>query len=286
MDAKQVRELEAYAIELRIAILKELLSFGGGHLGGSFSIVDTFAVLYGAVLQVDPQNPKDSKRDRVVLSKGHAGPAWYAALASKEFFDLNWLDTLNQAHTNLPSHPDRTKTPGVDATTGSLGQGTSVAAGIATALRMKGCDAYTYLICGDGELNEGQCWEAFQYIAHHKLTHLMVLIDENKKQLDGFTKDIMNPQDIVEKMRAFGFESVRVDGQNVEAIYDAIMSAKEKNDKPSAIVLDTTKGAGIPYFEEMLFNHSVNFDEKNREEAEKGLAALEEKLAILRDAYV
>ena len=286
MDEKKKRELEIEATELRIAILDELLTFGGGHLGGSMSIADTFAVLYSGVLHVDPANPKDPKRDRVVLSKGHAGPAWYAALARRGFFDEAWLDTLNQAHTNLPSHPDRTKTPGVDATTGSLGQGTSVAAGIATALQLQHNDAYVYLICGDGELNEGQCWEAFQYIAHKELSHLIVLIDENKKQLDGFTRDIMNPQDIAEKMRAFGFSTERVDGQDVEAIYEAIERAKSDVAKLSAIVLDTTKGAGIPYFEEMLFNHSVNFDEKNKAEALKGRAALQEKLDALRGAHV
>lgn len=286
MDAAEIRELEAYAAELRIATLKSLLAFGSGHLGGSFSIIETFAVLYKAVLTIDAKNPHAPERDRVVLSKGHAGPAWYAALATQGFFDESWLETLNGEHTHLPSHPDRTKTPGVDATTGSLGQGTSVAAGIATALRMKGSSAYTYLICGDGELNEGQCWEAFQYIAHHNLTHLIVLIDENKKQLDGFTKDIMNPHDIVEKMRAFGFSAKRIDGQNVVDIYDAIMEAKNTSNKPSAIVLDTTKGAGIPYFEEMFSNHAVTFDEKNTQEAHKGIAALEKKCAELRGTHV
>ena len=241
-------------------VLKLLEKRGYGHLGGSLSIVELMSVLYGKQLRYDAANPKWEDRDMVVLSKGHAGPAWYSALAEKGFFDKEWLYTLNDGGTNLPSHPDRLKTPGVDMTTGSLGQGTSAAAGIATGFRMKGSDQYVYLIVGDGELNEGQCWEAFQYIAHYKLNHCIVIIDENKRQLDGTTKEIMNPFDLTEKMKAFGFHVQKVKGNDEEAIDDAINCAKEVKDQAVCIVLDSIKGSGVPYFEQMAGNHSVKFN--------------------------
>jgi transketolase len=229
-------------------------------MGGSLSIVEVMSVLYGKQLHYDAKNPDWEDRDMVVLSKGHAGPAWYSALAENGFFDRDWLFTLNDGGTRLPSHPDRLKTPGVDMTTGSLGQGTSAAAGMAMGLRMKGSDRYVYLIVGDGELNEGQCWEAFQFIAHYKLNHCIVMIDENKRQLDGATKDIMNPFSIADKMRAFGFDVQTVKGNDEEAIDAAIDAAKGVTDKAVCIVLDSIKGAGVPYYETLPGNHSVKFD--------------------------
>ena len=154
--------------------------------------------------------------------------------------------TLNDGGTRLPSHPDRTKTPGVDMTTGSLGQGTSAAAGIATGLRMKESSRYVYMIVGDGELNEGQCWEAFQYVAHYKLNNCIVIIDDNKRQLDGYTKDVMNPFSIPDKMKAFGFDVQVVKGNDIEAIDAAIEQAKAVKDQAVCIVLDTIKGQGVP----------------------------------------
>ena len=168
--------------------------------------------------------------------------------------------TLNDGGTRLPSHPDRTKTPGVDMTTGSLGQGTSAAAGIATGMRMKGSSRYVYMIVGDGELNEGQCWEAFQYIAHYKLNNCIVIIDDNKRQLDGYTKDVMNPFSIPDKMKAFGFDVQVVKGNDIKAIDAAIEQAKAVKDQAVCIVLDTIKGQGVPYFEKMESNHSVKFN--------------------------
>lgn len=248
------------AAKIRRDVLSMLLDEGQGHLGGSLSIVELMAVLYGKQLRFNPKEPRWEGRDRVVLSKGHAGPGWYSALAESGFFNREMLYTLNDGGTNLPSHPDRTKTPGVDMTTGSLGQGTSTAAGIAKALQLKGSDAYVYLIVGDGELNEGQCWEAFQFIAHNRLNHCIVIIDDNKKQLDGYTKDVMNPFDIAEKMRAFGFETQRVKGNDVDAIDAAIDAAKAVSDSAVCIVLDSIKGAGVPFFEQMMANHSVKFN--------------------------
>lgn len=199
MEKKQLQELKILSAKIRLNILEMLEKRGYGHLGGSLSIVELMSVLYGKQLKYNAKVPKWTERDMVVLSKGHAGPAWYSALAEVGFFDKKVLFTLNDGDTILPSHPDRLKTPGVDMTTGSLGQGTSVAAGIATGMKYNKSNQYVYLIVGDGELNEGQCWEAFQYIANYKLNNCIVIIDDNKRQLDGYTKDVMNPFDIAEK---------------------------------------------------------------------------------------
>lgn len=260
MEKNTLNQLEILAAKIRYDVLDMLQHRGYGHLGGSLSLVELMSVLYGKQMQYDATNPKWEQRDRVVLSKGHAGPVWYSALAESGFFDKEWLYTLNDGGTKLPSHPDRTKTPGVDMTTGSLGQGTSTAAGIATALKKSHIDRYVYLIVGDGELNEGQCWEAFQYIANYKLNNCIVIIDDNKRQLDGYTKDIMNPFDISKKMESFGFFTQKVKGNDIEAIDDAINQAKEVKDKAVCIVLDTIKGQGVPYFENMFSNHSVKFN--------------------------
>lgn len=266
ISEQEYHELERLAAEIRLDTLCSIKKMGQGHLGGSFSIVELLAVLYGKQLRVNPQDPQWADRDRLVLSKGHAGAALYSALANTGYFDRSWLWTINEGGTRLPSHPDRWKTPGVDATTGSLGQGTSMAAGIATGLRLAGKDNFVYLIVGDGELNEGQCWEAFQYIAHFKLNHCIVIIDDNKKQLDGPTKDILDPFDIQQKMTAFGFYTEKVPGADMQAIDEAIERCKAIEDQAVCIVLDSVKGQGVPFFEELDANHSVKFttDEINQ----------------------
>ncbi|OQO84873.1 transketolase [Enterococcus casseliflavus] len=266
ISEQEYHELERLAAKIRLDTLCSIKKMGQGHLGGSFSIVELLAVLYGKQLRVNPQDPQWADRDRLVLSKGHAGAALYSALANTGYFDRSWLWTINEGGTRLPSHPDRWKTPGVDATTGSLGQGTSMAAGIATGLRLAGKDNFVYLIVGDGELNEGQCWEAFQYIAHFKLNHCIVIIDDNKKQLDGPTKDILDPFDIQQKMTAFGFYTEKVPGADMHAIDEAIERCKAIEDQAVCIVLDSVKGQGVPFFEELEANHSVKFttDEINQ----------------------
>ncbi len=279
MEANKLKELKLLCANVRIDILEMLMKFGQGHLGGSMSCVELFAVLYGKQLNVDPKNPKKEDRDQVVLSKGHAGPVWYSTLAEKGFFPKDWLFTLNQGGTLLPSHPDRTKTPGVDMTTGSLGQGTSTAAGIATAMKKRGLNSYTYLIVGDGELNEGQCWEAFQYIANYKLNNCIVIIDDNKRQLDGYTKDVINPFSYQEKMKAFGFYTLTAKGDDLEAIDDTINKLKEVKDSAVCMVLDSVKGQGVKFFEELLSNHSVKFNEEYTNEANKAIAQLKEYIA-------
>lgn len=266
ISEQKYHELEGLAAKIRLDTLCSIKKMGQGHLGGSFSIVELLAVLYGKQLRINPQDPQWADRDRLVLSKGHAGAALYSALANTGYFDRSWLWTINEGGTRLPSHPDRWKTPGVDATTGSLGQGTSMAAGIATGLRLAGKDNFVYLIVGDGELNEGQCWEAFQYIAHFKLNHCIVIIDDNKKQLDGPTKDILDPFDIQQKMIAFGFYTEKVPGVDMQAIDEAIERCKAIEDQAVCIVLDSVKGQGVPFFEELDANHSVKFttDEINQ----------------------
>ncbi|MDF9823833.1 transketolase [Breznakia sp. PF5-3] len=260
MDNTELKKLKVLSAKIRIDVLKMLEKRGYGHLGGSLSIVEVLSVLYGKQMKYDPKNPNAEDRDMLVLSKGHAGPGWYSTLANVGFIEKEMLYTLNDGGTKLPSHPDRTKTPGVDMTTGSLGQGTSAAAGIATGFRMKKSDQNVYLIVGDGELNEGQCWEAFQYIAHNKLNNCIVLIDDNKKQLDGPTCEICNPFNIADKMRAFGFKTYEVKGDDEEAISNAIDLCKSEKDCAVCIVLDSIKGQGVPFFEEMDANHSVKFN--------------------------
>lgn len=260
MNEIELNELKVLSAKIRLNVLKMLEKRGYGHLGGSLSIVEVLSVLYGKHLNYKSDDPNWEDRDMVVLSKGHAGPGWYSALAECGFFDKEWLYTLNDGGTLLPSHPDRTKTPGVDMTTGSLGQGTSAAAGIATGFKLKKSNQYVYLIVGDGELNEGQCWEAFQYIAAKKLNNCIVIIDENKKQLDGTCEEVLNPYSIPDKMEAFGFHVQYVAGNDETKIDQAIEVAKGVKDSAVCIVLDTIKGQGVPFFEEMKENHSVKFN--------------------------
>ncbi|MDD3337543.1 MAG: transketolase [Lachnospiraceae bacterium] len=252
------KEMDLLAVQIRKNILRAIASKGAGHVGGSLSIADTLAVLYGCVMNIDPKHPDKKDRDYIVISKGHSGPAMYAALAAKGYFGEDVLDTLNKNNTILPSHTDRMKTPGVDMTTGSLGQGTSLASGAALADRLNGSSNYTYLIVGDGELDEGQVWEAALFTAHHHLTNLITFVDANGKQLDGTTDQVCCLGSIEQKFEAFGFHAITVeDGHNTLQIYNAIMEAQQEKEKPSVIVLHTIKGAGIKKYMEMDNCHST-----------------------------
>ncbi len=256
-------ELERFALEIRRETIKELHSLGAGHIGGCMSMVELLAVLYGGILRVDAQNPGWEERDRLIVSKGHAGPAVYAALSLRGFFPLEKLDTLNRPGTDLPSHMDAQKTPGVDMTTGSLGQGVSAGVGIALASRMAGKDVRVYIIAGDGECQEGQVWEAVLFAAAHKLDNLILLVDRNHYQLDGNTDDVLALGSLEEKLRAFGWNvfSVR-DGHNVEQVYLALSEAKGRKDGiPTAIVLDTVKGEGYPAAGRGPNHHMIMTDE-------------------------
>ena len=249
--------LKNFALQIRLNTMTQFKARGFGHIGGAFSIAEVLAVLYGNVMKIDPTNPHWKERDYLVLSKGHAGPALYATLALKGFFPQEWLTTLNQPGTRLPSHADRNLTPGVDVTTGSLGQGLSVAAGIALSLKSDDKTNKVYCIVGDGECNEGQIWEAAMFAAHHKLP-LIVYVDYNKKQLDGNLKEVLDLGNIGEKFKSFGFSVTTVKGNDADAVLEATLNAR--NNTPSLIVLDTIKGAGVKFVEELDKNHHLQMD--------------------------
>jgi len=276
LDQTKKKELQRFALQIRIGAVEEFKARGFGHVGGSLSIADALAVLYGDVMKVDPKNPQWEDRDKLVCSKGHAGPAIYATLALKGFFPYEDIKTLNQPGTNFPSHCDRKKTPGVDMTTGSLGQGTSLAVGMAYGDKLKGRDCRTFLIVGDGESDEGQVWEAAMFTAAKKVNNLVWLIDNNKKQLDGYTKDVLDTFDFRAKFEAFGFDAVRIDGNDLDQLYDAL--TKKATDKPIAIILDTVKGKGVKEVEETMSNHSMTMP---TETYDKWLAELNAELKAL-----
>ena len=275
---EKVKEMKKLAANIRINTLKSLTNLGFGHYGGSLSIVEILAVLYGGIMNINPKNPYWKERDYFVLSKGHAGPALYAALALKGFFPLEEIYTLNQNGTNLPSHPDRLRTKGVDATTGSLGQGISIATGIAKALQMDKKSNRVFCIVGDGEINEGQCWEAFQFIAHHNLNNLTVILDYNKWQLDGSLNEIIKPFSFEEKMKAFGFDTVTVKGNDIEKMYDILKVPRKNNEKPLFIILDTVKGQGVEYIENMKNSHHLRLNDEMKQEIEKAIEKLESEM--------
>ena len=255
MKANEKRELKVFAAQIRVALLEELKMRGFGHIGGSLSVCDLLAVLYGKVMNYKVEDPKWADRDKLVCSKGHAGPAIYATLALKGFIPMEELATLNRPRTNLPSHCDKNKTNGIDCTTGSLGQGTSQAVGMALGDKLKGRPSRTFLIVGDGESDEGQCWEAAMFTAAKKITNLVWIIDGNKKQLDGTTEEILPLFDLRAKFEAFGFDAVRVDGGDVEQLYEAL--TRPVSDRPLAIVMDNIKGRGVKAVEETAANHSM-----------------------------
>lgn len=268
--------LQLFSAKIRLETCKMLAHRGFGHLGGALSIVETLSVLFGEKMNIDPKNPMWDQRDYFVLSKGHAGPSYYSTLALKGYFPMEVLYTLNENGTSLPSHPDRLRTIGVDTTTGSLGQGISLAVGIAKALKLDNKPNKVYAIVGDGECNEGQVWEAFQFAAHQKLDNLIVFIDENHKQLDGLTVDVNNPFDLRAKMAAFGFYALRIDGSSEEAISEAIDDCFAQPGQALCIVLDTIKGQGVEFFEKLADNHHIRFASDSKSELDKAIVQLEE----------
>lgn len=271
MDDIKLKEIKRFAKQIQIETIKEIANLGVGHLGGSLSIADVLAVLYGNQMKIDPKNPDWDERDWLVVSKGHAGPAVYAALALKGYFPKEELLTLNRSTvgnpTNLPSHCDRTKTTGIDMTTGSLGQGASSAAGIALAHKMDNAPNYTYLILGDGELDEGQVWEMALFAHTQKLSKLIAFVDNNGLQLDGCTEDVCDLGDIADKFAHFGWYAQTVDGHDVGAIDAAIENAKSQGQSPSVIVLNTVKGHGWRSIENTAACHSMNVNAQQLEEA-------------------
>jgi len=280
MTGEELATLQSRAREIRVKTIDAIGFLGVGHIGGAMSIVELLAVLYYRHLRHDPVNPAWAGRDRLVLSKGHAGPALYATLASRGFFPVEWLHTLNKGGTNLPSHCDRNKTPGIDMTTGSLGQGLSAACGLALADRLDGRDSFVFAVIGDGESNEGQNWEAALFAAQQGLSRLVAFTDYNKMQIDGKTDDILGLGALEEKWAAFGWETARVDGHDMAAIDAAITAAKARASKaagtgglgrPTMIVLDTIKGKGAKFCEGSVGSHNATFDYAT---AQKAIAEL------------
>lgn len=260
--------METLAARIRIETLGAMAAFGGGHVGGCMSIADALAALYGGVMRFDRARPDWPDRDRLVLSKGHCGPALYAALALAGFFPLEWLKTLNQPGTRLPSHCDRLKTPGIDVSTGSLGQGASLACGLALAGQMRGKDYMVYAILGDGELQEGQVWEAFQFASHRRLSRLVFLIDRNRFQLDGATEDISALEPLPDKLRAFGLAVREVDGHSTAEISRALGDLRSSpGSSPHALVLHTRKGGGYPSAERSALCHYMAVTAEDAEDA-------------------
>ncbi|WP_039656213.1 transketolase [Clostridium tyrobutyricum] len=278
LSKSEIRELKRLAVKIRIDTIKSIANFGAGHVGGAMSMVETLAVLYGKIMRYDTKNPDWKDRDWFICSKGHSGPSLYATLAIEGFFPEEELKTLNQGGTKLPSHCNKDLTKGVDMSTGSLGQGSSLAVGVALGNKLDKRDNYTYLMLGDGEIQEGQVWEAALYAAQKKLDNLITFVDYNKKQLDGYVKDINDVGDIKVKFESFGWNAQKVDGNDVVQVYDAIMNAKKIKSKPSLIVLDTIKGKGIPFAENLKLNHHIQV---SSEQLEETLAYLEKELERL-----
>jgi transketolase len=267
MKATELERLKEKAREIRKLTIDQIGYLGVGHIGGALSIVEVLTLLYYQCMKIDPRNPDKADRDRLILSKGHAGPALYAVLADKGFFPLEWLHTLNQGGTRLPSHCDMNRTPGIDMTTGSLGQGISAAIGMALGNRLDRIAASTYVIIGDGESQEGQIWEAAMAASHYKLDTIIGFTDYNKMQIDGRTEAIMNIDDLSAKWEAFGWFLQRVDGHDLAALSEAVSRAQNVKNMPSMIIMDTVKGKGAYFAEGRPESHNMKFDYETAQEA-------------------
>ena len=266
-------DLERAALKIRIGIIKAISSNHGGHIGGSLDLADLMAVVYSDFMRVDPLIPGKEDRDFMIFSKGHAGPALYSTLAMKGYFPYDRLENLNNPNSLLPGHCDRTKVPGVDATSGSLGQGLSIACGVALAAKVKKIDQRVFCVTGDGESAEGQIWEAAQCAAHFKLDNLIAFLDWNKKQIDGSNDEVMALGDAVAKYRAFGWNAELVKGTDVLAIQSAIKNAIENpNGKPTMIVLDTIKGQGCQCVMDLANNHCIGFPDDMKKKVDEELS--------------
>ena len=267
----KMENLKDKASEIRKDIIEEVYSAQSGHPGGSLSIADIMAVLYFNELNIDEKNPKWEDRDRLILSKGHCSPALYAALAERGFFEKEKLKTFRKIDSNLQGHPDMNKVPGVDMTSGSLGQGLSVANGIAIAGKMDNKNYRVYCILGDGEIEEGQVWEAAMTSNKYKLDNLCVIVDNNNLQIDGTIDEVMSSKPIDKKFESFGFHIINIDGNDIEEILNAFKEAKEVKGKPTCIIAKTVKGKGIKYMENQVGWHGKAPNEEQYNEAIKML---------------
>ena len=278
MTSTEKKQLQVTACKVRMGIIESTHAAKCGHPGGSLSAADMFTYLYSKELNVDPKNPKWENRDRFVLSKGHTAPGLYAALALKGFFPVEDLLTLRKVGSYLQGHPNMNSVPGVDMSTGSLGQGISAACGMALSAKTKGKTNRVYTLLGDGEIQEGQVWEACMLASHYKLDNLCVIIDNNGLQIDGDVAKVMSPYPIVDKLEAFGFHVSAIDGHDFEAIEEALNTAKTVKGRPSAIVMKTVKGKDVSFMENNAGWHGVA---PNDAQYEQAMGELKAKLSEL-----
>ena len=278
MDSSEIKQLRILATKSRIGAILGTYHAKSGHPGGSLSAADLFTYLYYKELNVDPGNPQWEDRDRFVLSKGHCCPSLYAVLAMKGFFDWDELTNLRHVGSMLQGHPDMNKTPGVDMSTGSLGQGVSSACGMALAAKLDRKDYRVYTLLGDGEVEEGQVWEAAMFASHNNLDNLVVMVDQNGLQIDGTVDDVAGIEPLDKKFEAFGFEVFKIDGHDFEQIKDALDKAKTVKGKPTAILCRTVKGKGVSFMENQVGWHGVA---PNKEQFELATAELEAQLKEL-----
>ena len=278
MTAQERKELEITACKVRMGVIEGTYHAKSGHPGGSLSAADLFTYLYFKEMRIDPADPKKADRDRFVLSKGHTAPGLYSALANRGFFPVEDLKTLRHVGSFLQGHPNMNTVPGVDMSTGSLGQGISVACGMALGAKLQGSDVRVYTLLGDGEIQEGQVWEALMMSAHYKLDNLVVIIDNNNLQIDGAISDVMSPYPIVDKLEAFGLNTIAINGHDMEQIEAAMEQAKSVKGKPTAIVMKTVKGKGVSFMEDKASWHGTA---PNAEQYETAMAELNALLAEL-----
>ena len=264
---ENIRQLQEIAKNIRRGIIEAVYNGQSGHPGGSLSIADIMTVLYFYEMNIDPQNPKDENRDRLVLSKGHCAPALYSALANRGYFNIEELKTLRNIESRLQGHPDMNKIPGVDMTTGSLGQGLSAANGMAIVGKLDNKDYRVYCIMGDGEIEEGQVWEAAMASSKYKLDNLCVIVDNNNLQIDGTIEEVMSSYPIDEKFKSFGFQVINIDGHNLQEIIDAFDVARNIKDKPVCIIAKTIKGKGVSFMENKAEWHGKAPNKEQYEQA-------------------
>ena len=276
--------LAKHACHIRMGVIEGTHSAKCGHPGGSLDIAEVLSYLYFVDMNIDPKEPKKPDRDRFVLSKGHAAPALYATLAERGFFPVEDLKTLRKIGSYLQGHPNMNETPGVDMSTGSLGQGVSAACGMALGAKHSGKPINVYTILGDGEVEEGECWEAFMFAAHYKLSNLCVMLDRNHLQIDGTTETVMNSAPLEEKLKAFNFNVLTINGHDYDQIESAIKAFHAENDKPTCIILDTVKGTGVSFMTNSVDWHGKGPNDEEyavaMQELNAAYAALEQELRV------
>lgn len=277
MKCEEKKQLMIQATKVRMGIIEGVYNAKSGHPGGSLSAADIMTYLYFRQMHIDPANPRDAKRDRFVLSKGHAAPVLYSVLANRGYFDTEMLRTLRHPDSVLQGHPDMKKIPGVDMSSGSLGQGISAATGMALSAKHFGDDYQVYTVVGDGEIEEGQVWEAAMFASHKKLNNLTVIVDNNNLQIDGSIDTVNSPYPIDEKFRAFGFEVIVIDGHDFDQIESALSRAGTF-DKPLAVIANTVKGKGVSFMENQVGWHGSAPNEEQYNTAMAELSALLESL--------